>query len=301
MEAAFAKYEVEHACFLNHYESVKSHVNSLLAYFGKNKLLHEITQNELEKYVAWARTDTYQRKEGGKRYVIKSSTINRRLAAFQGMHTKAKKSWGVLVAEVDFTPLKLKENQQIHGTLKKSDVQTLWDAAPEHLRHFLIVSLSTGWRMSNVLSLKASQIDFEADTLRTIGKGGKIITSPLTSSLKAYLIEHGLDKGGYVCGVKGKRVESIKTAWNSLFKRTGMKRIRIHDLRHTYGTWLYEATGDQRLVQEALHHSDIKTSLRYTHTKQEQQRQKIEAAIGLVVENSPRISPDKRTKKKLRA
>ena len=43
-------------------------------------------------------------------------------------------------------------------------------------------------------------------------------------------------------------------------------------MRHTFGTWFYGVTRDQRAVQEALAHSDIQTSVRYTHTNLEMLR-----------------------------
>jgi integrase len=295
---AFYKYEEEHAQFLVHYPSVQAHINFFLRHFGENMLLHDVTQNELEKCVGKCRMETYSRKVGGKPIKLSNGAINRRLATFQGMHTKASKSWKVKTSNIDFSALKLKERSTINNTLAKSDVQKLWDAAPDHIRHFIIISLNTGWRMANVLSLTGEQIRLDQGIMQTIGKGGKLITTPITDNLRAYIMANKLHKKAFVCDYKGQPVTRIKTAWNRLFKHTGVKRIRIHDLRHTFGTWLYEQTGDQRLVQELLHHSDIKTSMRYTHTKQELQRGKLNQAINLTV--TPDLRQIKNTAKRKR-
>ncbi|WP_424617629.1 tyrosine-type recombinase/integrase [Bradyrhizobium sp.] len=41
---------------------------------------------------------------------------------------------------------------------------------------------------------------------------------------------------------------------------------RWHDLRHTFGTRLYRETKDIHLVQRAMNHSDVQTTMRYVHT-----------------------------------
>lgn len=287
---AFDRYEEEHAMFLNSYASTQSHVNHLLGYFGNGKMLHEIDEAAMVKYVADCRKETYRKKtyapkqgkmiEVGKAKVTSNATINRRISAIQGMHSRATKIWKYKTQPINFNALKLKEKVSIDNTLLYKDVQKLWDAAPVHLRHFIIISLHTGWRMMNVLTLTKEQINLRNHTITTIGKGGKLIVSPITDSFESYIRANELHKLDYPCAYKDKPVSSIKTAWKALFKRAKVKYIRIHDLRHTFGTWLYEQTGDQRLVQEMLHHSDIKTSIRYTHTKRELQRDKLNKAIN---------------------
>lgn len=284
LEQAFAKYEEEHAMFLNSYASAQANVNSMLTHFGNTKPLHEIGQNDMERFVAKCRSETYARKEGGKEKKLSNATINRRLATFQGMHSKATKSWKIRTQPLDFKPLKLKERTVINNTLPMDAVQKLFNVAPEHIKRFIMISLYTGWRKATVLSLNGKdQIDLRNLTIKTIGKGGKSNISPISESFERYIIANSLHKAGVICEYEGRAVSDIKTAWKKLFKRTKIKYIRPHDLRHTFGTWLYESTGDQRLVQEMLHHSDIKTSMRYTHTKQDLQRKRLSNAIKLEI------------------
>lgn len=280
--------------FLASYTGIQAHVNHMIDYYGPDKALHEIDQNAKERYVAKCRTETYTRKVGGKSKKLSNAAINRRLATFQGMHRRARDSWKAKVQPIDFKALRLKERTIINNTLAIKDVQALWDAAPEHLQHFIMVSLSTGWRMSNVLSLRGDQIDLTSLTMQTIGKREKLISSPISEAFEQYIRTNSLHEKDFVCAYNGMPVLRIKTAWNALFKRTKIKRIRIHDLRHTFGTWLYEQTGDQRLVQEMLHHSDIKTSMRYTHTKQELQREKLNKAMTLKIIQVAIIVPKKK-------
>jgi integrase len=49
-------------------------------------------------------------------------------------------------------------------------------------------------------------------------------------------------------------------------------RARNHNLRHAFGTALYEQTGDIYAVQNAMGHADVKTSMRYVHRRQSNDR-----------------------------
>ena len=75
----------------------------------------------------------------------------------------------------------------------------------------------------------------------------------------------------YVCAYRGKKIKSIKTAWNAAVKRAGLGRdVTPHTLRHTRATWLmqrgtdyWEAAGHLGMSVETLckvygkHHPDF--------------------------------------------
>jgi integrase len=47
--------------------------------------------------------------------------------------------------------------------------------------------------------------------------------------------------------------------------QAGVVGFRFHDYRHDLGTKLLRETGNLKLVQRALNHADIKSTLRYAH------------------------------------
>jgi len=58
--------------------------------------------------------------------------------------------------------------------------------------------------------------------------------------------------------------------WRRLRKRAGIKDFRIHDLRHDFATKLLRSTRNLKLVQKALNHRDITSTLRYAHVLDEE-------------------------------
>lgn len=62
------------------------------------------------------------------------------------------------------------------------------------------------------------------------------------------------------------RVNSVTEHFKAFLEKHGLPKIRLHDLRHTFASILYEAGVDLKAISEALGHSDIGTTNRiYTH------------------------------------
>jgi len=57
----------------------------------------------------------------------------------------------------------------------------------------------------------------------------------------------------------------VQTYWQYLCRKAGVVGFRFHDYRHDLGTKLLRETGNLKLVQRALNHADIKSTLRYAH------------------------------------
>ena len=52
--------------------------------------------------------------------------------------------------------------------------------------------------------------------------------------------------------------------YESALKRAGLRKLRFHDLRHTFGTRMI-GKADIRRVQEWMGHADIQTTMKYLH------------------------------------
>jgi hypothetical protein len=62
---------------------------------------------------------------------------------------------------------------------------------------------------------------------------------------------------------------AIWYAWDSARKRAGLGHVRIHDLRHSFASFLVNSGRSLYEVQKLLGHSHIKTTQRYAHLSDE--------------------------------
>jgi len=60
-------------------------------------------------------------------------------------------------------------------------------------------------------------------------------------------------------------LSGLKTRWRRTRKAAGVTGFRFHDLRHDYATRLMAKTRNPKLVQKALGHASLATTMRYMH------------------------------------
>ncbi len=142
---------------------------------------------------------------------------------------------------------------------------------------------ATGLRISELVNLKISSIDFEMAILRTIGKGNKERIIPINEiSLKIlhdyiyYYRSEFIRKGNsdYLFISNKNNTKMTRQNFFMILKKLAMeKNIKTefspHTLRHSFATHLLQNGADLRIIQELLGHSDISTTQIYTHISNE--------------------------------
>ena len=124
----------------------------------------------------------------------------------------------------------------------------------------LTVIAYTGMRHSELKRFVAQDWNREQHSLvvRT-GKGGRTRTIPLVTeaeSALAHLIT--------INGLGPFSNSPVRRAFELACEKLDIRGIRPYDLRHTYGTWMYAASGDLRIVAAMMGHSQTRTTERYT-------------------------------------
>jgi integrase/recombinase XerC len=146
-------------------------------------------------------------------------------------------------------------------------------------RAILETMYSAGLRVSEVVGLDQSDLDFDADVLRVRGKGRRERLSPIGSyavrALKRWLPLrklHATVASGPAAPVFvnkfGRRLttRSVARMLEKYLRQTGLdRRTTPHSLRHSFATHLLDRGADIRSVQELLGHKSLVTTQIYTH------------------------------------
>jgi integrase/recombinase XerD len=144
---------------------------------------------------------------------------------------------------------------------------------------------ATGLRVSEVVSLKVSQVNLEAGFLTVIGKGSKERAVPIGSFARQRLLTYLQEArpkllarrmSPYLFVSRAGRKLSRQGFWQRLrlaVRRAGVGgKVSPHTLRHAFATHLVERGADLRAVQMMLGHADIATTQIYTHVARDRLR-----------------------------
>lgn len=80
----------------------------------------------------------------------------------------------------------------------------------------------------------------------------------------------------------------VKKSWNIVKIYAGLKgRVRLHDFRHTYATFMAQLTGNAYKIKVALGHNSLKSSEIYVNLVKEQVRDSVNETVGVMLEKVP--------------
>lgn len=158
----------------------------------------------------------------------------------------------------------------------------------------LTLLLGTGIRVSECVGLNLQDVDFKNDGLRIYRKGGKEVTvyfgQEVEDALKDYLeqrkqiIPESGSEDALFLSLQKKRI-SVRSVENLVKKYAKivapLKPITPHKLRSTYGTALYQETGDIYLVADVLGHSDVNTTKKHYAALEDQRRRSARNKVHL--------------------
>ena len=135
--------------------------------------------------------------------------------------------------------------------------------------------LGTGLRVSECVGLNINDVDFRNGGLRIHRKGGKEVIvyfgAEVEYALQDYLSEreHIVPEEGseeaLFLSMQRKRinVRSVEKMVKKYAQGVTIKKITPHKLRSTFGTNLYQETGDIYLVADVLGHADVNTTRKH--------------------------------------
>lgn len=241
------------------------------------KAVNDITPADLSKALGVLRAKRIKRK--GQLVPLQPATLNAHTEFLRRLLTHADalgepvrpfkwKSFMVVEAEQATAFLTIPEE---HGALEDMD---------DYIRPIFLFSVLSGVRLANAIGLKKAMVNWADRVITFRGKsrrpGGKTYVVPITGMIEGILRAEWDNHFEYVFTFRarrnsrwgyraGMRYPLTKPLVREYWERLGLEK-RWHDLRHTFGTRLYKETKDIHLVQRAMNHSDVQTTLRYVHT-----------------------------------
>lgn len=158
--------------------------------------------------------------------------------------------------------------------------QEIWSIlnATENMKHRLLLMTiySAGLRASEVLTLKAEDIDSKRMLIKITGKGGKerysLLSKKLLPELRQYFKTSRPEILLFPSHRKGKPLtyETIRSVYEEARKKAGVHRgAGVHTLRHSFATHLLEAGFDIRKIQVLMGHTRLSTTMIYLHVSRD--------------------------------
>lgn len=255
----------------------------LIDYFGPDRLLSEIGDDQVARLISWRRGHRIVRSKGAKVEscpFVSPATVNRStLEPLKKLFTRAKTAWGVkFEREPHWRTHVLPEPQERVRELVGDEGERLEAATRDDYLPFFAFADATGFQFKECF-LRWSEVNWEAGRVQKLGKGGKLVTTPITTSVRAILRgqegNHPVFVFTYIAQrtrggkIRGQRYpvtpSGAKIMWRRLRKKAGVINFKFHDKRHDLATKMLRQEGNLKLVQRLLNHSDVKTTLRYAH------------------------------------
>jgi integrase len=201
-------------------------------------------------------------------------TCNRMLVLLKFMYNCAIR-WEILPATgnpcVGVDPLD--DNGARERYLSAPEVQRLFDELDSNrnvqVAQVVRLLLYTGARKREVLDARWEHVDFDRRLLTVpLSKSGKPRHIPLSDA--AIELLQGLTRIDDIPWVffnpkTRKPPVSIFYAWDSIRAKVGLKDVRLHDLRHSFASFLVNSGRSLYEVQRLLGHHDPKVTMRYAH------------------------------------
>jgi integrase len=163
------------------------------------------------------------------------------------------------------------------------EVMALVEAAPsEQDAAIYLTAAFSGLRRGELIALRWRDVDIEGSTIRVRAsysdgalatpKSGKVRSVPMAPNVAETLTNlrqrplWTADDDLVFVGRTGTFLDgrALRRRYQDALDRAGLRRLRFHDLRHTFGTRVI-AKADIRRVQEWMGHADVKTTMRYLH------------------------------------
>lgn len=259
----------------------------LIPAFG-SKHLDEITKDDVIKF-----------RQAALNSGAKPGTVNRRLILLRYIFNLAVRDWEVpgVPGNPTHGVALLEENNKLERYITKEELQRLYDAVRlsqnKMLPYIVPMLVVTGARKGEVLKARWEDFDLNRRQWRVPrAKSGQTRYIPLgENALRVLEAVRGISGSDYPFGnpATGKPYKHLFSAWDTARKIAGLADVRMHDLRHSFASFLINSGRSLYEVQKLLGHTQVKTTQRYAHLSQ---KTLLEAAHAGTASLTSILNPD---------
>lgn len=167
-----------------------------------------------------------------------TSTVNRELTVLKAMFNYGAKSEPPKVLRVPRFPPRLREPNPRSGFVTDDEYKAVLDKCKHAwLRALLAVAYTYGFRRSELVGLRVSQIDLDAHTIHLLpgttknDKGRAVVMTNEVQTLLAECIKGKKPGDPVFTWANGAPVRDFRRTWRTLAKAAGMPELLLHDFR----------------------------------------------------------------------
>lgn len=234
----------------------------LIPFFGK-KDIDKISSKDVEDYKAQEISSGLSPKSINNFLIILNKCLN------------TAEEWEYINKKPRIKPLKIQP--QKFDFLTEEEADALSQHADGWLKEMILLALHTGLRFGEMIALDWDDLDFAAKNITVrhgvargifgSPKSNKMRTIPMTSKIMDIMLKRYKSKGLIFPPTHDSYLthnlchKELKRAC----RRAGLRQIGWHTLRHTFASHLVQRDVSLKAIQELLGHSNIVTTMRYSH------------------------------------
>jgi len=265
----YAAVQVKPSTLLNYRSMLTS---SLIPFFGPTPLA-AIRTADVQRYVA-------ERMASG----VRPATAQKALVLLKGMFKQAVE-WDFLRANPAQVVKAPRREHTEMDFLTPEEIPVFLQAFAPEWRPLFFTAIFTGMRLGELLALQWSDIDWRGGTIRvrrSVWHGqfqepksrGSVRTIGMSPRLAAVLMEHKINATWnepdlVFTTAEGQLIDPSnlrQRVYEPSLRLAGLRKMRIHDLRHTFASLLINQGENLKYVQQQLGHASITTTVdRYGH------------------------------------
>lgn len=251
---------------LSSHAQIKRHLHRIATHFS-GRQLNTIRRNDVAEYA-----------ELRQRQGVTPASINIELAVFSASINYAKKRWEIELPN-PVTGLFFPSKPGRIRYLEREEAEILLQKAKAlrapYLADFIELALNTGARKNELLQIQFKSVDLqrriltiEAHTTKTKKRRYLPINKAAAEVLSArlqYRNENCPDSPWVFSKRIGGRIKYPDNAFRVAVRNAGLEDFCVHDLRHTFASWLVSEGVELIKVRDLLGHSSIRMTERYAH------------------------------------